>query len=394
MKELKIFLVLVFFTTLVYLGVEPYAHSQMHASIKPANFDFEAEDKDFEASVIAAKEELLKLAQSEGDESKIKLAQEELDAAIEHQNSINALYDDVSKVMNALSKLEVNESAIDDSGCTGCHKIESLDKKDAGYSMGGQGFIMPDLSMAGRIYDEKFLAALIIKPALAMKNDAKFNDENPHPMSEFAANGEDGRISDDDAMTIANIINTLKEAAVANDALIAQKAAAISAEKKHDEEEALAFAKFYDDKEVFLNACARCHDMRYDDLRGSGFDAAAFAKFEEDGSGDALMAYAKSAGDLRDYMGSTPPDLSQLIRARDNQYLRDFINNTQKALPGTAMPRVGLNETAQEQVLSYMEQVGDSKKPEREALGVKIMLYFALLSFLAFLWKAKIWREL
>ncbi len=51
-----------------------------------------------------------------------------------------------------------------------------------------------------------------------------------------------------------------------------------------------------------------------------------------------------------------------MIRSRGEQYLHDFINNTQKLLPGTAMPRVGLTEAAQAKVVSYIDQVGDSKK--------------------------------
>lgn len=47
--------------------------------------------------------------------------------------------------------------------------------------------------------------------------------------------------------------------------------------------------------------------------------------------------------------------------------MHDFINNTQKLLPGTAMPRVGLTEDAQVKVVSYLEKVGDSKKKKEKA---------------------------
>lgn len=70
--------------------------------------------------------------------------------------------------------------------------------------------------------------------------------------------------------------------------------------------------------------------------------------------------------DLKTYLGSVPPDLSMMIRSRGEQYLHDFINNTQKLLPGTAMPRVGLTETAQAKVVSYIDQVGDSKKKKEK----------------------------
>lgn len=50
------------------------------------------------------------------------------------------------------------------------------------------------------------------------------------------------------------------------------------------------------------------------------------------------------------------------IRSRSVDYLNNFINDTQKMLPGTSMPRVGLNKEAQQQVMAYMNEAGDSKK--------------------------------
>ena len=83
-----------------------------------------------------------------------------------------------------------------------------------------------------------------------------------------------------------------------------------------------------------------------------------------------------------------------MIRSRGEQYLNDFVNNTQKLLPGTAMPRVGLNEATQAKVISYIEKVGDSKKEERESLGIYIMIFFVILSIFAILWKRLSWSKL
>jgi ubiquinol-cytochrome c reductase cytochrome c1 subunit len=57
------------------------------------------------------------------------------------------------------------------------------------------------------------------------------------------------------------------------------------------------------------------------------------------------------------------------------------------------MPRVGLTEKAQEEVIAYMEETGDSKKAERENLGLWVMLYTFVFAILAYLWKRKIWSE-
>ena len=122
---------------------------------------------------------------------------------------------------------------------------------------------------------------------------------------------------------------------------------------------------------MFEDACVRCHDVKYDKLLTQGDKAS-----------------------VANYMGSTPPDLSMSIRSKQAGYLHEFINDTQKMLPGTAMPRVGLNERAEKQVVAYMQAVGDSKKDERESTAVNIMIYFLILSVFAGLWKSKIWSKL
>ena len=92
-------------------------------------------------------------------------------------------------------------------------------------------------------------------------------------------------------------------------------------------------------------------------------------------------------------MGKIPPDLSQYIRSRGEHFLHEFINQPDKHLEGTAMPRVGLTHEAEKQVVEYMEEVGDSKKPEREALAGPFLGYLVIFAIFAWLWKMKIWRE-
>ncbi|EAJ9524073.1 cytochrome c1, partial [Campylobacter coli] len=133
-------------------------------------------------------------------------------------------------------------------------------------------------------------------------------------------------------------------------------------------EKEIAFAK---DRSTFIEACGRCHDIKYDNF-----------------------FTPSNHNDLANYLGSVPPDLSMMIRSRGEQYLHDFINNTQKLLPGTAMPRVGLTEDAQVKVVSYLEKVGDSKKEERESTGIYIMIFFVILSIFAIGWKRSVWSKL
>ena len=93
-------------------------------------------------------------------------------------------------------------------------------------------------------------------------------------------------------------------------------------------------------------------------------------------------------------MGKTPPDLSQYIKSRSEQYLHELVNDPQKHLEGTAMPRVGLTLEAENQVIAYMVEVGDSSREERAELGPKFLIYLLIFAIFAWLWKAKIWRDL
>ena len=63
-------------------------------------------------------------------------------------------------------------------------------------------------------------------------------------------------------------------------------------------------------------------------------------------------------------------------------------------LPGTAMPRAGLNKATEDDVVAYIQKVGDSKKAERESTGLYVMIYFFILGIFAWLWKRKVWSEL
>ena len=128
-------------------------------------------------------------------------------------------------------------------------------------------------------------------------------------------------------------------------------------------------------KEVFTDSCQRCHAIKYADMKGGS------------------MAAFTPKDDVKHYMGKLPPDLSQYIKSRGHEYLETFINNPQKHLEGTAMPRVGLNEESQAQAVAYLEEIGDSKKAQREELGPKFLIYLVIFAIFGFLWKASKWRD-
>lgn len=215
--------------------------------------------------------------------------------------------------------------------CTACHSI-SAEGMESPFSpedaVAAYGVLPPDLSSAGLIYDKNFLSNIIKDAAVATKQTHKFEGNHPMPAYNWMSDQE-----------IADMVAYLQSIA----------------------------PKEMTNKEVFMDACGRCHNVRYD-----GWSA---------------------NGGVTTYLGAKVPDLSMMIRSRNLEYLHNFINDPQKVLAGTAMPRVGLTKTAENQVITYMESVGDSKKAEREALGYKLVIFMVFMGIIAYLWKRKIWHD-
>lgn len=288
MRELKILAVLVFFTGLLYWGVEPFAHSQMHAHVDAPDYTFKDAD---------------------------------------------GLKGTKGNAQNGASIVQMN--------CTACHSIEKAgfpQLMDDASAAAAYGVVPPDLSTAGLIYDENYLAAFIKDPVKATKTAHAFVDGKVHPMPGY------GWMQPQEIADIVAYLQSIAPAALSN-------------------------------KEVFKDACQRCHSIKYGDFYGGS------------------MAAKTPLENITSYMGKTPPDLSQHIRSRGDKWLHEFINDPQKHLHGTAMPRVGLSEQAEKQVVEYMTEVGDSSKPKREALAGPFLGYLVIFAIFAWLWKAKIWRE-
>jgi len=235
-----------------------------------------------------------------------------------------------------------NGATLVQSNCTACHSIETQgfpQLMDNASSAAAYGVVPPDLSSAGKIYNANYLAAFIKDPASASKVSHKFVDGKIHPMPGY------GWMQDQE---IADMVAYLQSIA----------------------------PKEMTNKEVFTDACQRCHSIKYGDMKGGS-----------------MTAFTPN-DNIKTYMGKLPPDLSQYIRSRGADYLHEFINDPQKHLEGTAMPRVGLNQEAEQQVVKYMQEVGDSKKEQREALGPKFLIYLVIFAIFAWLWKASKWRDI
>ncbi|VAY86375.1 ubiquinol cytochrome C oxidoreductase, cytochrome C1 subunit [hydrothermal vent metagenome] len=218
--------------------------------------------------------------------------------------------------------------------CVACHSLSAenikapMSDKDSAQAY---GVVPPDLGNVGTLYSKKYLANFVKDPVKASHLSHKFKGDKTYPMPGYAWLGDE---------KISSIVAYLS-----------------------------SISKDLDDKEVFVNACSRCHNMKYADI--TGIDKVA----------------------IGGYLGSIPPDLSMYIRSRGEEYINAFLNHPQVMLPGTAMPRVGLNEKSQEQVIAYLESIGDSHKDERNSMGIYFIGYFLILGLIAYLWKRKVWSE-
>ncbi|MBS9782557.1 MAG: cytochrome c1 [Arcobacter sp.] len=339
MKELKILGIVIALTVITYIGVEPFAHSQMHPHVDPVNYDFAKADDQSALEKIEFAEQSLKDAEKSKDEKKIKAAQNDVKVAKAEAQASEQFWESVKPILALKGNAQNGEAAM--ANCTGCHSITAKGFPpimDNAANSGAYGVVPPDLSTAGKLYSKEYLAAFIMNPAKASKVEHKFQDGRTHPMPAF---------------------NYMQPQEIAD--LIAYLQAIAPKEMTN--------------KEVFADACQRCHSIKYADMQKG-----------------TMGAYTLTP-DIKKYMGKVPPDLSQYIRSRGHEYLETFINDPQKHLSGTAMPRVGLNEESQKQVITYLEEVGDSKKAERENLGPKFLIYLVIFAIFAWLWKSSKWRE-
>jgi ubiquinol-cytochrome c reductase cytochrome c1 subunit len=248
--------------------------------------------------------------------------------------------------------------------CVGCHAIDAAGMPaamDPQMAAASYGVNPPDLSNAGAIYDAKFLANLIKNPAHALHVEHKFDASKGqmHPMVPFYGAG--GDIDQE----VADMVAYLQSIAV----------------KPSEVTPAMAYE----------NACGRCHAVSYENWTQMGTRPSFKDKKESLAFDIKLLEYEES---ITAYMGKLPPDLSMYIRSRGEHYISTFIENPQSHLEGTAMPRVGVTKETAEKVIEYLEDAGDTKRHEREEIGMYVMIYIVIFAILALLWKKQVWRDL
>lgn len=278
-----------------------------------------------------------------------------------HVEDENFAYKDLPALKVKGDPAKGKELVMGAGACTGCHGIKAegiAAPMDASTAASSYGVNPPDLSHVGALLDDRFLAALIKNPTHALKLEHKFNDSRPFPMTSFMGAG--GKIDQE----VADMVAYLKQ---------------VSSKEEVTPNQA------------YEMACGRCHAMRY--AKWTQLGETPKFKYKKD-----ELAYKLKVVEYQDhlkaYMGKLPPDLSIIIRARSEEFLKTFVENPQSQLHGTAMPRVGLTAEGYEKVVKHLEEVGDPSKPARDALGWKVILWAVIFTVLAYLWKQKIWSKL
>jgi len=281
-----------------------------------------------------------------------------------HLESEGFAYADLPAVTKTGDATRGKDLVMGAGACTGCHSInvENMPAPmDAVSAAAAYGVNPPDLSNVGVVYDSKFLNDLIKNPAHALMVEHKFdmNKGQMHPMVPFYGAG-----GDIDQET-ADMVAYLQSIAVKSEALTPEIA--------------------------FETACGRCHAVKYENWTQIGTKGKFKYKKDSLAFDIKVLEYEDS---LTKYMGKLPPDLSMYIRSRGEHYISTFVENPQNYLAGTAMPRVGVTAESAEKVIEYLEDSGDTKRHERESIGMYVMLYMLIFVIFAVLWKKQVWRDL
>jgi ubiquinol-cytochrome c reductase cytochrome c1 subunit len=290
-----------------------------------------------------------------------------------HYESEGFVYKDLPALTKKGDAARGKELVMGAGACTGCHGIKvaglpaPMDPVTAAQSYGVNP---PDLSDAGVVFDPKFLASLIKNPSHALMLDHKYNEKSGKvfPMTQFYGAG--GDIDQE----VADMVAYLQSIAPKPDELTPAMA--------------------------YETACGRCHAIHYKyNLEGTlhpewtqiGEKPSFKHKQDELAFETKVLDYQDA---LTKYLGKLPPDLSMYIRSRGEHYIKTFMENPQNYLKGTAMPRVGVSAEAADKVIEHLENVGDSKRDERDAVGRNVMIFMFIFAIFAILWKKEVWKDL
>jgi ubiquinol-cytochrome c reductase cytochrome c1 subunit len=171
--------------------------------------------------------------------------------------------------------------------------------------------------------------------------------------------------------------------------------------------------------EVVTSVCMGCHSLhyvKYRDLQQVGFSSAELDKLRGGQGLDEPLLSATTDDMAIELFGLVPPDQSLLAKAREGgahyiytlltSYEKDAKGNVSNLLfPGLRMPDVldyasaDLAQRAelQRQVRDaavFLEWAADPHADERRHIGVYVLAYLTVLTFLLYLIKRRVWARL
>ena len=342
MKELKILALLIGLTLVTYMGIEPIAHAVMHPHMEGPDFKYQD----------------LKEIPGKGDVSRGR-----------ELTQMNCTYCHSIKA-DGFPKPVTKEDLIAKYG----RSIEKSLSIQRNFDMISNRYLSEmytaavplDLSNVASVFNEKYLKHFIKDPAGTAFESTFILHKTKQMHLDIAKAKSEEQIEAIEATT-AKDISTFK----AKNKISMPPQSHLTGENINDIVAYLkSVSKPIDGRESLALACGRCHGVAYDKLEAT-----------------------TPSEILNKYLGLVPPDLSMSIRSKGPEYLTIFLNDPQKVLIGSSMPRVGINEVTEGKIVSYLESVGDSKKDDRESLGLWVILYMTIFSVLAYLWKRKIWKE-
>ncbi len=168
-----------------------------------------------------------------------------------------------------------------------------------------------------------------------------------------------------------------------------------------------------------LGLCMNCHDLkylRYRDLLAIGLPQDSIDDMRGERAMEDRLLSLTPAQEREAMFGLVPPDLSLIAKARAGgasyvyTLLTSFYETAEgtvdnRLFPGIRMPDVlggssasesdmdAVNKTASE-VAMFLEWAADPRADHRRTLGYYVLAYLALLTFLLYLNKVRVWKRL
>ena len=167
------------------------------------------------------------------------------------------------------------------------------------------------------------------------------------------------------------------------------------------------------------NVCRGCHDLKFvsfASLEGIGLNAAEIDGMRGDAKpSDKLMSYMPTEARHATY-GVVPPDLSLMARAREGgpryiyTLLTSFHSDTEGNLENTLFPGIRMPdilgyasadaegrksiEAQLAHVVAFLEWAADPNAEQRHRIGWYVLAYLAVLTFLLYKVKKRVWSRL